>query len=338
MENLYKKRFPKRTFKDSVFDVLHMRAGTTKWKQFQDIAKKFKGGSLDPGRKLLPSAIHTVATVDSPSTLAALMHQENIAHSDKNHEFHNGGGITETIGSIFSALWGMTGKAAYNHWYGHHESERAEGAITPEDRQYAKSVSMAYKKRDERTDVGDWELLPEHGTDRFAVFKDGGKIHVSLRGTRAEKGDLWKDMRIIYNNNPGDDLEIKNQLVAIAKAYPNAELDVSGHSLGSNQLVNAFEGYDDNELGRYDRINLYNPGTSPLSHLDTHKEAVDDDRVHLYLNTGDLVSNTYTYLIQDDRANVVYADPGFSPLGNHTLEQWTHEAADKAAEDKAENE
>jgi len=333
MENLYKKRFPKRDFTDTVFDVLHMKAGTTKWKQFQDVAKKFQGGSLKPKRKLLPSAIRTVASVDSPSTLAALMHQEKIAHDDPNHEYHLGGGIFETAGSIFSALWGMTGKAAYNHWYGHHESDRSEGAITPLDRQYARAVSMSYKKRDERTDVGDWELLPEHGTDRFAVFRDGGTIHVALRGTRAEKGDFWRDAQIIYHNKPGDDEDIKDQLVTIANAYPDAELDVSGHSLGSNQLVNAFEGFDDNALGRYDRINLYNPGTSPLSHLDTHKEAVDDDRVHLYLNTGDLVSNTYTYLIQDDRANVTYADPGFSPLGNHSLEQWTHEQADKDAED-----
>ena len=334
MENLYKKPFPRRSFKNTVHDVLRMKHGTTKWNQFQDIAKQFKGGSLRPNRKLLPSSVDTIANIDSPSTLAALMHQEKIGHDDYDHEFHMGGGITEAVGSIFSALWGMTGKAVYNHWYGHHESDRTEGAITPEDREYARAVSMSYRQRDDREDVGDWELLPEHGTDRFAVFRDGEKIHVALRGTRAEKGDLWRDAKIIYHNNPGDDEDIKDQLVAIARAYPDAELDVSAHSLGSNQLVNAFEGYDDNELGRYDRINLYNPGTSPFSHLDTHKEAVDDDRVHLYLNTGDILSNTYTYLIQDDRANVTYADAGFNPISNHSLEQWTHEEQDKAEEEK----
>ena len=91
-----------------------MKHGTTKWKQFQDVAKQFQGGSLKPNRKLLPSAVHTVANIDSPSTLAALMHQEKIAHDDPNHEYHYGGGVFETAGSIFSALWGMTGKAAYN--------------------------------------------------------------------------------------------------------------------------------------------------------------------------------------------------------------------------------
>ena len=332
MKNLYKKRFPKRDFTDTVFDVLRMKHGTTKWDQFQDVAKQFQGGSLKPNRKLLPSALRTIADVDSPSTLAALMHQEKIAHDDPNHEFHYGGGLYETAGSIFSALWGMTGKAAYNHWFGHHEG-RQKGGINTEDRQFAKGVEQSYKQRDERGDIGDWELLPEHGSDRFAVFREGeNRIHVSLRGTRAEKGDLWRDAKIIYHNNPGDDEDIKDQLVAIANAYPNMELDVSGHSLGSNQLVNAFEGFDDPALQRYDRINLYNPGTSPFSHLDTHKEAIDDDRVHLYLNTGDILSNTYTYLIEDDRSNVKYADPGFSPLGNHGLEQWSHSAADAEAE------
>ena len=323
MENLYKKQFPKRSFTDTVFDVLRMGPGTTKWKQFQGVAQKFQGGSLRPNRKLLPSSLRTVAEMDSPSTLAALMHQEKFAHDTHDHEFHMGGGLYETAGSIFSALWGMTGKAAYNHWYGHNERHQ-EGGISDLDSQYAKAVSEAYKKKGTRSDVGDWELQEEYSDDRFAVFKDEDKVHVALRGTKPEALDLWKDAKIIYRNSPGDDEDIRDRLTEIADAFPDSDLDVSGHSLGSNQLVNAFEGYSDvPEMQRYGRINLFNPGTSPLSHLDTHKEAVDDDRVHLYLNTGDLLSNTYTYLVNSDRDNVTYADPGFSPLGNHGLAQWS---------------
>ena len=110
MQNLYKKRFPKRSFKDSVFDVLHMRAGTTKWKQFQDVAKQFQGGSLKPKKKLLPSAIRTIANVDSPSTLAALMHQEKIAHDQPDLEYHMGGWYLRDGGKHIQHIVGYYGQ------------------------------------------------------------------------------------------------------------------------------------------------------------------------------------------------------------------------------------
>ena len=106
MENLYKKRFPRRSFTNTVHDVLRMKHGTTKWDQFQDVAKQFKGGALRPNRKLLPSSIETIATIDSPSTLAALMHQEKIGHDDYDHEFHMGGGALSKLLVRFLALSG----------------------------------------------------------------------------------------------------------------------------------------------------------------------------------------------------------------------------------------
>ena len=319
MENLYKKRFPKRSFDDTVFDVLRM--GPKKWTQFQGIAKQFQG-SLKPKKKLLPSAIETVATVDSPNTLAALMHQEKIAHDTTNLEYHMGGGIYETAGSVFSTLWGLCGKPVYESWFGHHEGHQKQ-KITALGKQYAKAVSESYKVQDERDNVGDWELQPDQGTDRFAVFKDGNRVHVALRGTKASVSDMFKDGQIIWHNRVDDTKAIRDKLVEIAQTYPDAELDVSGHSLGGNQLVNALEGDDNAELKRYDRINLYNPGTQPFGYLDKHKLAVEDDRVHLYLNTGDVLSNTFTYLIDSDRDNVTYSSPSHSPLHNHGLSQWS---------------
>ena len=184
-------------------------------------------------------------------------------------------------------------------------------------------MSESYKVQDERDNVGDWVLQPEQGTDRFAVFKDGNQVHVALRGTKASVSDMYKDGQIIWHNRVADTQAIREKLVQIAQAYPDAELDVSGHSLGGNQLVNALEGdRDDTDLARYDRINLYNPGTQPFGYLDAHKEAVQDDRVHLYLNTGDVLSNTYTYLIDSDRDNVTYGNVTHSPLHNHGLAQW----------------
>jgi len=329
MENLYKQRFPKRTFDDTVFDVLRMKHGTTKWKQFQDVAKQFQGGSLKPKKKLLPSAIRSIANVDSPSTLAALMHQEKIAHDQPDLEYHMGGGIYETAGSIFSTLWGITGKPTYEHWFGHHESHQ-KNKETRRDRRMALGVREAYKPVDERGNIGDWTLLSDLSNDRFAVFKekkehyaDEDIIHVALRGTKGNMADLWKDMKIIHHNNPDDDKEIRDKLVEIARAFPEADLDASGHSLGGNQLVNAFEGFDDAELKRYERVNLFNPGTSPFSHLDTHKEAAaNDSQMRLFLNTGDVLSNTYTYLIDAERDNVVYSAATHNPLSNHGLSQW----------------
>ena len=77
MDNLYKRKFPKRSRHETVVDLL--RLNDSQFKQFQDVAGQYMGGALvhkkirRPRNKLLPRTLRTLRNVDSPQTLAALI-------------------------------------------------------------------------------------------------------------------------------------------------------------------------------------------------------------------------------------------------------------------------
>ena len=105
MQNLYRKKMPKRTFHQSVVDLL--RLSPEQFDEFQTLAKQHLGedtlheGIPRPKNKILPSTWRTIADVDSPNTLAAMIHAERGAHNDHTNNFHEGGGLWEGAYSLF---------------------------------------------------------------------------------------------------------------------------------------------------------------------------------------------------------------------------------------------
>ena len=327
MQNLYKRRFPKRTFHQRVIDVLRM--SQSQFAQFQGVAKQFLGESVlhpnikQPKNKLLPSSLRTIRDMDHPGTLAALMHLENIAHKDTTKEFHEGGGLVEAGTSILHSLWNTVGLGPeFNDWFNFYDYDSPENKISSEDREFAEFVQQSYKEQDERiTDIGDWVRDSSIGNDKFSVWVDreDDRVHVALRGTKANMGDLASDLHILMNNKSGNEQEIYEYLEQVQEKYPDAKLDASGHSLGANQLIEVFEKHQDLH---YDRVNLFSPGTNPMWALDDSKLAVQDERFYFYLNSGDVLSNTFVSLLPSERENVYWAKPTHNPLNNHGISQW----------------
>ena len=88
---------PKRSLPETTLDVL--RLSENQWAQMKGVARHFLGeqtfhASLPkyPPTKLKPSALRQIVEVDSPSTLAALLHVEEAAHTDPLVDYHKGGG------------------------------------------------------------------------------------------------------------------------------------------------------------------------------------------------------------------------------------------------------
>ena len=126
MENLYKRRFPKRNFHQRVTDVL--RLSENQFGQLQGASKQFLGESVlvpnlkRPRNKLLPSSLRTIRDLDHPGTLATLMHMEQLAHNDPEKDYHAGGGLTETTTSLLSSLWNTIGLGPeFNEWFGFYD-------------------------------------------------------------------------------------------------------------------------------------------------------------------------------------------------------------------------
>lgn len=297
--------------------------------QFQGVASQFLGESVLhpniklPKNKLLPSSLHTIKNLDHPGTLAALIHMQQLAHNDPQKDFHEGGGLLETSTSLLSALWNTAGLGPeFNDWFGFYDYDSPENKISKEDQEFAEIIQQSYKDKDERiSEIGDWVRDASIGNDKFSVWVDqhDDRVHVALRGTKLNMQDIGSDLHILYNNKSGNEQEIYEYLREVQDKYPNAELDASGHSLGANQLVNVFE---ENEDLHYDRVNLFSPGTNPMWALDDSKEAVKDERFFFYLNSGDVISNTFISLLPSEREHVYWSKPTHNPLTNHGVAQW----------------
>jgi len=327
MENLYKRRFPKRNFHQRVLDVLRM--SEQQFAQFQGAAKQFLGESVlhpnlkRPRNKILPSSLKTIRDLDHPGTLASLMHLEKLAHDDPEKDYHSGGGLAEAATSIFSSLWNTVGLGPeFNSWFNFYDYDSPENRISTEDKEYAEIVQQSYKEKDERVDeIGDWVRDTDLGNDKFSVWVDQSddRVHVGLRGTKANMGDIKSDLHILMNNKSGNEQEIYEYLEKVQDKYSDSMLDVSAHSLGANQLVEVFEKHEDLH---YDRVNLFSPGTNPMWALDDSKAAVMDERFYFYLNSGDILSNTFVSLLPSERENVYWSKPTHNPLHNHGISQW----------------
>jgi hypothetical protein len=330
MSNLYKKRFPKRSFQDTVFDVL--RLNDEQWNQLKGIANHYLGDETFhpsipryPPTKLLPSSLRQIRDIDHPTTLASLLHVEDKAHHDPTKEFNRGGGLLETTSSLFSTLWNLVGfgpefKSMFDY-FGWTTPSKKE---TPLDRQYAQIVQESYKSIDKRADnVDDWLRLPRFDNDRFSAWvqRDEKIVHVALKGT-STISDVFSDLSIIGSNHSGHEKEVRDYLRDVVRAYGhNYTYDVSAHSLGGAELVNVFN-EDDSQLNKYDRINVFNPGSTPTHNLSAAKDAIKDERFHFFLNSGDLLSNTYGSLIPSGFENVVWGSASHNPMYNHSLGQW----------------
>lgn len=305
-----------------------LRISPDQFTQFQQLANQFNGkGVLHekiklPKNKILPDTWTTLGNVDSPSTLAALIHMERSAHNDPKSHFHEGGGLWEGASSIFNSLWNTVGWGPeFQSWFGSFDYDASQNKPTKLDNQYAQILQQSYKAIDERDEqVGEWIRDDLLDTDKYSVWVDEGdkEVHVSIRGTKLNMDDIVSDIHVIFNNTSGNADELVTFLEKVADKYGDYALDASAHSLGGSELLEA--GVQNPDLG-FDRYNLFNPGHNPLWGLGNAQQAIDNDKFYWYLNSGDILSNTFASMV-DDNTHVTWSKPGHSPLDNHGVQQW----------------
>jgi hypothetical protein len=330
--NLYKKRFPRKTLHGQTVDIL--RLNPTEWANFKGIARHWLGEEVfhdalprHPSNKILPSSLETIKDVDSQNTLAALMHVENHAHRDKNQEFHEGGGIRETAQSILGSLWNLIGFGPeFDSLF---ETLGWSGPVnraTAEDALYAAITNETYKAiEDRKGHLGAWDRLPRFDSDKLSAWldRDEQRVHIAVKGT-STAADIISDLHILGGNTSGHEKEVMAEIKHVIVGYGNNfTYDIAGHSLGATEIMNVTR-EDDFALDKLTDIYLFNPGITPTHGLDNAKDAMKDDRVHIFLNSGDLLSNGMVSLVNSD-TNVAWSKPTHSFGGNHGLAQWQTE-------------
>ena len=288
--------------------------------------------------KLLQSSFDTIENTRTPSQFNAKLTAEDMQHGDREDNFHKGGGLSETVNSIMSAMWDHLPDSVANliktPEYGEDVSQM--------DRWNADVVRQAYEQNIDKRErsIHGWIRLPRFDSPYVAAYWDPKKnnVYVAVRGSITAEDWLYHDAGIAIDNHPGQKLvdQVRGELVEIAKEFPKAKLTLNSHSLGGAIVTDSILAASDEEktwLDNYSQLNYFNAGSSPIANLEPIKEIVKDSRVKLFVNRSDMINQAYNQERLED-TRVSFADAAWNPITAHGMAQW---GSDDIEADKAVN-
>jgi hypothetical protein len=326
MDNLYKSKFPTRSLFQTCFDILQLT--DTMFTQLQDTANHYNPNTdfeLDflptLQKKCKPSSFEQISTVDSPHTLLGICVLESGAHKNRKSEFHKAGGVFETCSVLFKALWDSVGKTPeLNAWYLHFSQDNAvtdtQGVLS---KTFAKLCMQTYLEK-RKTKVDDWARDPDCDTEHCTTWVNEGEreVHITCRGTKLTPDDLWQDFDILMGYQTDISQRLNEYVKKVTNEYKGWLFSISGHSMGAYAVL---EMISNNIHREFNEIYLFNCPLSPIAPSKTQIVNADQ-RIKLYLNLGDPISNCWAIYLDYGRP-VCWNPPLHSPYACHKLIQWT---------------
>ena len=310
------------------------------FKHIQTVSSHF-GGNINklsehlpefPKKKIRPSTWDYIAQANSPHELNMGLVAELRGHNHPAIESHMGGGLLDGINTIGHLLWNFHPGVMGYHWIKDKLGFTQKNKISQLQHYDADTLEQAY------ADIGDrestlnngWTLVPDYETDYTSVYRNpkNGSLHVAIRGSKTAHDWLYHDALILARNKPGDEKneDIQKFLVDLAKENPNADLTINSHSLSGSFVQNAFTEANPTQeawLDHYSTINLFNPGSNSFANTDSIHEFASDDRVYMFLNSTDPISQGYARAVNSENQDRVYwGTPTYYPIGAHTYAQW----------------
>jgi len=157
---------------------------------------------------------------------------------------------------------------------------------------YHHGLATAQKELDSYSETKGYTIDPKLSDKNAVVAKSGDKVVISYRGTDLKNpSDILADAEILLGRDKiklflNDRFDEANSLYnKVKKEYPESEITLTGHSLGSAEAI--YVGTKNNT-----RSISFNEGTSPLDALFSQfgsKEA--DKKQTVYITGKDIISN-----------------------------------------------
>lgn len=283
-------------------------------------------------KKVKPSSYEFLVKSKHPHEVSMGLAAEQASHNHHGLNTHSGGGLLDGVNAAASWLWNFTAMPAVD-WVkdkvGYSDIKRK---MTDQMHYDADTLEEAYKDDGTRDDTmrNGWQRVGKYDSDYTTVFRDPNTnaLHVAIRGSKTAKDWMYHDALIVARNAPGEEQteDIKQFLVRLSQENPDTDITLNSHSLSGAFVQNAFTTATEDEqkwLANYDKINLYNPGGNALANTGNIKDFVKDDRVHLFLNKSDIISQAYAQAVTDDNKDrVIWGNATYYPIGAHTYGQW----------------
>ena len=117
-----------------------------------------------------------------------------------------------------------------------------------------------------------FKIRPKLSTREIQVYQSGNDYHISGPGTDlhgdSRKQDIQDDIQILFGSQEQSNHfrlrrnRIKKDIRAILKENPNAQINLSGHSLAGSVMINALNDKFIND--NVNQVHTYNVGSSPI--------------------------------------------------------------------------
>lgn len=286
------------------------RVPPQKWKAFQDVANDYLNGKTLPPKPLQKHALRLI----TQHKARKFIHNVEWARHKKTKR---GAGIPEAINTLSHAASNLLGIKKLKELIGWGPDRKS---LTEEERNVARILQQSYKPVKDRKDkVGDMIRVPEYGSERIVVFKEGeGEFLIAVHGTKGTFHDILQDVAIMGGRESTTSKELEDLLDKFDEL--GYKYSIAGHSLATEYVYNGLQEHGKN----VEDIYLFSPASSPFQSVSSLKEEANDPRLHFFLNEGDIVASAlYSQMNQetvDDRLHV--APYMWSPLAAHGLTQW----------------
>ena len=191
--------------------------------------------------------------------------------------------------------------------------------IIEEQKDQAELLSLTYQ--DKRPDhFENFMRIPEYDTRYGSLYVDThGQYTFSVRGTKGNLRDIWKDAKLAVGSTQTRDEELVESFRKFKETYPNADVNISGHSLGTELMFQAAD-----EVGMHVKeFYAFNPASSPAQPTEHIRKNLERKNAEWFLNSNDVVSKTYLQIAEEEHSDNIYMGKFLrSPLASHKLGQW----------------
>ena len=292
------------------------------WQHFQNAARDALDGKVTFPGKIKPSSLRAIHKNRAVELVKPLI-DEHLAHHDPKSESHRGGGIFHAIKSLFQVVGGIIGGKKVNEFVG---GEVEHKKLTLQQRTMAKLVKGTYQdKRPE--EIGSWTRIDDYDSNYGSIWKNAqGHYTLSVRGTKGNVKDLWKDVKIGLGSKDQRDKQLEQSLEKFHKEHPGAKLNMVGHSLGTMLGTNAMKHVKSEIPAPKNDIYLLNPASSPFQSKSAVRDIQENEdwNTQYFLNKGDLISNYFSQQLDQEEIDkhVFYGKFSRSPLASHGVAQW----------------
>ena len=268
-------------------------------------------------------AFQDIINADRQQLIHGLWSEQSSRH--KGEEVGGGLGdafnyIGEKIAGLGHATWSPI-KSLWNFSQNAFHYMTHSNTISAHTKMCARMVKETYKKDiDERADhIGPFQRQKDLSNKWLDVWKsdDTHQVFVSVRGSQDRSDWLVDNVGIATGQGPRD--LIGADLKQILEKYQDDyQTEISGHSLGAALVATGIKNYNLD----FDRINMFNPGASPIPWSeDAVNELSSDKDAYFYVNAIDPVSAGQ---LGEKSQNLIVNDPisWTNPIANHSIDQW----------------